>query len=150
MKKQMILAMMASVAILAACSDDDNGSGNPGPGPAPSGVYETGLVFGEKEGSDSVYYIGNGDKHFPAPKGDYVLNASLGLHRGRIDDHDSGRYRHPGRQADSGSADYRAGRPDLRPGDRFQADRLHVGRGSRQPSAGRLGRTDPLRPRQQQ
>ena len=76
MKKQMILAMMASVAILAACSDDDNGSGNPGPGPAPSGVYETGLVFGEKEGSDSVYYIGNGDKHFPAPKGDYVLNAS--------------------------------------------------------------------------
>lgn len=68
--------MMASVAILAACSDDDNGSGNPGPGPAPSGVYETGLVFGEKEGSDSVYYIGNGDKHFPAPKGDYVLNAS--------------------------------------------------------------------------
>ena len=35
MKKQMILAMMASVAILAACSDDDNGSGNPGPGPAP-------------------------------------------------------------------------------------------------------------------
>ena len=40
MKKQMILAMMASVAILAACSDDDNGSGNPGPGPAPSGVYE--------------------------------------------------------------------------------------------------------------
>ena len=76
MKKQMILAMMASVAILAACSDDDNGSGNPGPGPAPSGVYETGLVFGEKEGSDSGYYIGNGDKHFPAPKGDYVLNAS--------------------------------------------------------------------------
>lgn len=76
MKKQMILAMMASVAILAACSDDDNGSGNPGPGPAPSGVYETGLVFGEKEGSDSVYYLGNGDKHFPAPKGDYVLNAS--------------------------------------------------------------------------
>ena len=50
MKKQMILAMMASVAILAACSDDDNGSGNHGPGPAPSGVYETGLVFGEKEG----------------------------------------------------------------------------------------------------
>ena len=76
MKKQMMLAMMASVAILAACSDDDNGNGNPGPGPAPSGVYETGLVFGEKEGSDSVYYIGNGDKHFPAPKGDYVLNAS--------------------------------------------------------------------------
>lgn len=75
MKKQMILAMMASVAILAACSDDDNGSGNPVPS-GPLGVYETGLVFGEKEGSDSVYYIGNGDKHFPAPKGDYVLNAS--------------------------------------------------------------------------
>ena len=75
MKKQMILAMMASVAILAACWDEEYGSGNPRPGPAPSGVYDTALVFGEKEGSDSVYYIGNGDKHFPAPKGDFVLNA---------------------------------------------------------------------------
>ena len=113
MKKQMILAMMASVAILAACSDDDNGSGNPGPGPAPSGVYETGLVFGEKEGSDSVYYIGNGDKHFPAPKGDYVLNASRKYKlRGWV-------------YIEDGST-------------------ITI------PSAGRLGRTDPLRPRQQQ
>ena len=54
MKKQMILAMMASVAILAACSDDDNGSGKPCPCPAPSGVYETRLVFGAKEVSASV------------------------------------------------------------------------------------------------
>ncbi|MCD8102503.1 MAG: hypothetical protein LUE26_08060 [Alistipes sp.] len=68
MRKLFSVLMMAA-ALLVACSDDDNGK----KGGGEEGETEVdGLVF-EKDG---VYYLGNGDKEFAPPKGDYELEAS--------------------------------------------------------------------------
>ncbi|MDR3133478.1 MAG: hypothetical protein LBU42_05580 [Prevotellaceae bacterium] len=64
MKKTFIL--MALVACcFAGCKKDDNGGET-------TSSNEDGLVFVE----NNVRYIGDGDKEFEAPKGDYVLDAS--------------------------------------------------------------------------
>ena len=67
MKKYLILVAAACAMIISGCSDNNGNDdgGDPGTG-------ETGLVFTE----NGINYIGNGDKHFPAPTGDYKLDAS--------------------------------------------------------------------------
>lgn len=73
MKKSLMMVMAALAMTFAGCSDDKgNDGGEPTPPPAGN---EAGLVFDEKEGTQTIGYIGNGNKHFPAPKGDYVLDA---------------------------------------------------------------------------
>jgi hypothetical protein len=64
MKKCVIL--MALVAFSFAACNKDNGNEPENP------ANEDGLVYVE----NNIRYIGNGDKEFEAPKGDYVLDAS--------------------------------------------------------------------------
>jgi hypothetical protein len=66
MKKQVLLLAVAAIC-LAGCTKENNG--NEPPAPVSS---EEGLVFVE----NGVHYLGNGDKEFEAPQGDYVLDAS--------------------------------------------------------------------------
>jgi hypothetical protein len=65
MKKYLVLAAFAALC-LAGCKKDGDGNEEINPS------NEDGLVFVE----NSISYIGNGDKEYEAPRGNYVLDAS--------------------------------------------------------------------------
>jgi hypothetical protein len=66
MKKYLVFFALATLSV-AACNKDNESDPDNNPN-----VSESGLVFVE----GSVNYIGNGDKEFEAPQGDYALDAS--------------------------------------------------------------------------
>jgi hypothetical protein len=66
MKKYLFYFVLAACSI-AACNKDNDPDSTDNPN-----VHESGLVFVE----NSVNYLGNGNKEFEAPAGDYVLDAS--------------------------------------------------------------------------
>jgi hypothetical protein len=66
MKKYLLLFALAAFSMAACNKDNETGSDNN------PDVNESGLVFVE----NNIHYLGNGDKEFVAPQGDYVLDAS--------------------------------------------------------------------------
>lgn len=68
MKKPMILFALLAM-VLSSCNDDNGNGGDPDPEP-PAAIDN--LVFVE----NGVNYLGNGDKAYPVPVGDYTLDAS--------------------------------------------------------------------------